>query len=207
MNVAYGCCVGSDEKLRRYVVPRLPPLRLLYAQRDQTSIAVAYNQILDDAKQDGVEVLILQHDDLEITDPRGEDKLVAALMGARVGLVGVAGGGGDAGLAWWNQGPIGHQRTDTMDIDFGHREGTVTLLEGSLLAFGPWAIEHLRFDEAFPGFHGYDEIAMQCRWYAAMLNVVVDVDTWHHNPMGFKSEQSHQEWLAADRMYRKKWGL
>ncbi len=205
MNVAYGCCVGSDEKLRRYVLPRLPPLRLLYAQRDQTSIAVAYNQILDDAREDGVEVLILQHDDLEITDPRGEDKLVAAAQLPTVALAGVAGGGG-AGLAWWNQSPIGHQKTDTMDIDFGQREGFVTLLEGSLLAFGPWAIKHLRFDERFPGFHGYDEIARQA-CAQNKLSAVVDVDTWHHNPMGFKSEASHQEWLDADRMYREKWGL
>ena len=206
MNVAYGCCVGSDEKLHRYVLPRLPPLRLIYTKRGETSIASAYNQMLADALEDGVEVLILQHDDLEIVDPAGEDKLVAALMGAHVGLAGVAGGGGKGGLAWWNQNPIGHQRTDTMDIDFGRRDGVATLLEGSLLAFGPWAIAHLRFDESFPGFHGYDEIAMQCR-EARMFNAVVDVDTWHHNPMGFKSEASHQEWLAADRMYREKWGL
>ena len=132
--------------------------------------------------------------------------LVAALMGAHMGLAGVAGGGGKGGLAWWNQDPIGHQRTDTMDIDFGQRSGVATLLEGSLLAFGPWAIAHLRFDERYPGFHGYDEIAMQCR-EARMFNAVVDVDTWHHNPMGFKSEARHQEWLAADRMYREKWGL
>ena len=204
--VAYGVCVGSDEKLERYVLPRTM-LSVVYTRRHQTSIAKAYNGMLDDARADGFQVLILQHDDLEITDPDGEEKIVAALQGAHIGLVGVAGGGDGNGLSWWTHEPIGHQKTDTMDIDFGRCSGVATLLEGSLLAFGPWAIAHLRFDERYPGFHGYDcDIARQCR-EKLMFNAVVDVDTWHHNPMGFKSEASHQEWLACDVIFREKWGV
>ena len=37
--------------------------------------------------------------------------------------------------------------------------------------------------------------------------MVADVDTHHHNSMGFKSAASAEEWLAADRRYREKWGL
>lgn len=197
--VTYGVCVGSWRKLTAYVTPRVGA-RPLMALWGQTSIAEAYNKIL--AATTGP--LILQHDDLEITDPDGEAKLLDALTGD-VALAGVAGGGG-AGLAWWNQHPVGHQRTDAMDIDFGARAGEVELLEGSVLALSAWAVENLRFDARFPGFHGYDEIAAQAR-HAGRRVVVVDVDTHHHTPMGFRSQASHAQWVACDQLYRDKWGL
>lgn len=195
--VTYGVCVGSWERLTAYVTPRVGA-RALVAMWGQTSIAQAYNKIL--AITAGP--LILQHDDLEITDPDGEAKLLDALTGD-VALAGVAGGGG-AGLAWWDQNPVGHQRTDVMDVDFGARAGEVELLEGSVLALSAWAVTHLRFDPRFPGFHGYDEIAAQAR-AAGRRVVVVDVDTHHHTPMGFRSEASHGDWLRSDQLYRDKW--
>ncbi len=206
MSLAYGVCVGSGEKFDRYVRPRVRGSSI-YLQFDQTSIVEAYNSILDDAQSDGASMLILQHDDLEIMDPDAIEKFRDAFAADRlVALAGVAGGGGAAGLAWWGQAPIGHQRTDAMNIDFGQRAGFVELLEGSILVFSRWAIEELRFDTRFPGFHGYDEIAAQVT-AAGRLNAVVDVDTHHHNAMGFKSAASHAEWVEADRLYREKWKL
>lgn len=203
VNVVYGVCVGSWDKLHANVLPRVAgPLIAMWGQ---TSIAAAYNQILD-AVTGRVDALILQHDDLEITDPDGQAKLLAALAEPDVGLVGVAGGGGHAGLAWWNTNPVGHQKTDAMDIDFGLRTGDVTLLEGSLLAFSPAAIATLRFDTRFSGFHGYDEIGRHATARGFRV-VVADVDTHHHTAMGFKSEASAAEWHTADRLYREKWGL
>jgi hypothetical protein len=209
VKIAYGVCVSSWDKFRDYVAPGLSSMTSsVHALHGRAAIAQAYNQILDACSFDGTEVLILQHDDLEITDPDGVAKLLAPFEDSSVALVGVAGGGGAHGLAWWGQSPIGHQRTDVMDIDFGTRTGDVDLLEGSLLVFSRWAIRNLRFDESFPGFHGYDEIAMQVKGYFPdRRNVVVDVDTHHHNAMGFKSPESHAEWLAADELYRKKWNL
>lgn len=199
--IGYGVCVGSWTKLTSYVTPRIGD-RPLITLTGQTSIAAAYNRILDLAG--GLDALILLHDDLEITDPAGETKLVQALQPG-VGLVGVAGGSGAHGLAWWNHQPVGHQTTDVMFIDFGARAGEVELLEGSLLVFSAQAIRSLRFDPR-PGFHGYDEIAAQAR-AGGMRVVVADVDTHHHTAMGFKTEQSHADWLAADEWYREKWGI
>lgn len=204
MNVAYGVCVGSWDKLRQYVLPHAGD-RPVMALSGQSCIGAAYNQILDAYQGRGLDMLILQHDDLEILDPDAEDKFAAALAEPDVLLAGVAGGSGRHGLAWWNTDPVGHQRTDTMAIDFGPRTGPVTLLEGSLLVFSPAAVDTLRFDTRFGGFHGYDEIGMQASQLGRV--VVVDVDTHHHNAMGFKSEQSHAEWLEADRLYRQKWQL
>jgi hypothetical protein len=202
--IAYGACVGSWEKLRRNVVPQVQD-RALLALSGQTSIAVAYNTILDAYTERDVDAVILLHDDLEITDPDAEAKFLTAIASG-AGLAGVAGGGARAGLAWWNEHPVGHQRTDVMNIDFGTRTGEVELLEGSVLVFSPQAVKTLRFDTRFPGFHGYDEIAMAAR--AQMLPVaVVDVDTHHHTPMGYKSLDSHAQWVAADRLFREKWGI
>lgn len=203
MVVVYGTCVGSWDKLQANVIPRVTGP--LLALSGQTSICVAYNSILDAYQDRSLDALILLHDDLEITDPDWETKLVAPLTDPHVLLVGVAGGDGQHGLAWWNHNPVGHQQTDVMNIDFGVRTGDVTLLEGSVLVFSPAAIKTLRFDTRFPGFHGYDEIGMQA---AQMGRVVVaDVDTHHHSSMGFKSDESHSQWLEADRLYREKWGL
>ncbi len=201
-DVEYGCVVGSWDRYNTYVAPRTAG-RMVHTRFGETSIAAAYNSILEACGDDTA--LILLHDDLELTDPDAEAKLLAALD-PDVGLVGVAGGDGRHGLAWWLYNPVGHQQTDVLNIDFGPRAGDVDLLEGSLLVFSPWAVRVLRFDERFPGFHGYDEVAAQAR-AAGMRVRVADVDTHHHSSLGFKTEASHLQWLEADRLYREKWGL
>lgn len=203
MTVEYGVCVGSWDKHDTYVAPYTRG-KTVHTRHGETSIAAAYNSILDTVGPDTV--LILLHDDLELTDPAAEAKLAAAVTEPGVGLVGVAGGSGKHGLAWWLHDPVGHQQTDVLTIDFGPRTGDVDLLEGSVLVFSPWAVQVLRFDERFPGFHGYDEIAARST-AAGMRNMVVDVDTHHHSSLGFKTEASHLQWLEADRLYREKWGL
>ena len=202
MVAEYGVCVGSWDKFHTYVAPHTVGRRV-HTRFGETSIAQAYNSILDACS--GEVPLILLHDDLELTDPAAEAKLLAAVEPG-VGLVGVAGGGGKHGLAWWLYDPVGHQQTDVLNIDFGPRTGDVDLLEGSLLVFSPWAVKILRFDERFPGFHGYDEISAQAR-AAGMRVTVADVDTHHHSALGFKTDASHLQWLEADRLYREKWGL
>lgn len=184
--------------------------RYLHTLWNQTSIVAAYNEILNyylvhSWVVETVSAVVLLHDDLEIVDPDFEQKIEAVLQEERVGLIGVAGGKGTNGLAWWNIEPVGHQKTDAMDIDFGTRTGDVDILEGSLLVFSRRAMYRLRFDPRFSGFHGYDEIGRQCN-QLGLRNVVADIDTCHHNRMGFKSPASHEEWLQADQLYREKWG-
>lgn len=205
MVIGYGCCVGDWYRFARNVAQRINPARTILAISGQRSIAVAYNTILDAFAARDVDAVILLHDDLEITDPDAEAKFLAEMEDPAVMLVGVAGGDGQHGLAWWNHSPVGHQQTDAMNIDFGPRRGDVTLLEGSILAFSPAALRAVRFDPQFPGFHGYDEIGMQ----AAQLGrvVVADVDSHHHSAMGFKTAASHEDWLGSDRLYRGKWNL
>lgn len=204
MTIAYGVCVGSWDKLNRNVIPRVGDAQLL-GLSGQTSIAVAYNSILDAYKDHGLDVLVLQHDDLEITDPYAEEKLLTAASLPEVALVGVAGGRGAGDLNWWNHSPIGHQTTDSGSVDFGERTGEVFTLEGSLLALSSWAVKHLRFDTSYLGFHGYDcDIAMTAR-QAGMRVLVADVDTHHHSTLGFKSDSIYDEWARADMLFQQKW--
>lgn len=204
MKVAYGCCVGSWDKLQAYVVPKVEG-RELHCVWGTTSISVAYNQILDACSGRELDALILLHDDLEITDPDAESKFLEVLAYDQVAVAGVCGGSARNGLAWWSADPIGHQLTDTGMIDFGARRGEVESLEGSIMAFSPWALRRLRFDERFGGFHGYDHIGVRARRQGGRV-VVVDVDTHHHTVTGFKSPESEAAWHEADRMFRATYG-
>lgn len=199
MRVGYGCCVGSWERFAANVVSRAMPGAAVLGLSGQTSIADAYNDIMVAFAGRGLDMVILQHDDLEILDPDHVAKFAAAFE-AGADIVGVAGGSARGGLAWWNHDPIGHQDTDARMIDFGARTGRVDLLEGSILAIstiGPCSRGFI----SRPGFHGYDEIAMVGK------AVVVDVATRHHTTLGFDNESSHQDWLAADQWFRQKWGI
>lgn len=204
MTVSYGCCVGSWDKFTANVAPRTAG-RPMMALAGQTGIVKAYNAILDTHRENPPDALILLHDDLELTDPDAEAKFLAALADPNVALVGVAGGGGDS-LYWWQHEPVGHQLTDVMNIDFGQRTGDVTLIEGSVMALSPWLIATLRFDPQFTGFHGYDEIGQQVK-AAGKRVVVIDVDTHHHNPMGYASEESAAMCRLAASLYQEKWRL
>jgi len=202
--IAYGCCVGDWGKFARWVAPRTAG-RPVFATSGHDGIVAPYNMILDTAEGiDGLDALVLLHDDLEITDPGFEAKALAALADPSVGLVGVAGGGGDS-IYWWNHGPVGHQTTDVRLIDFGRREGDVVLAEGSCMALSPWLVRTLRFDPRFAGFHGYDEIGRQVT-AAGRRVVVIDADTHHHNPEGYASAESAAACRTAAAQYAEKWG-
>lgn len=208
MRVAYGCVTNSLERVRNFVIPRVGnrPLTLLW---NQTSMTRAYNEILDSWSVDPPDVLILVHDDLELTDPDAERKFYEALQRDDIELVGVAGGFDIEahGLAWWNAKTVGHQLTDSRPLEFGPREGYVTSLEGSVMALSPWGVRNVRFDETFTGFHGYDDIGMTVNVEHRRGVWVADVDTHHHTQLGFDSPDGFTAWLEADRKFREKWNL
>jgi hypothetical protein len=203
--IVYGCCVGSWNKFKRYVAR---DDRVILAVSGQTSITKAYNGILNYFARSevvaDVEALVLLHDDLEVIDPDAEEKIRRAVAPRDVALVGVAGGSGTASLAWWNGTTYGWQRIDSGDLDLGPRYGDVELLEGSFLVFSPWALRRIRFDNAFTGFHGYDEVAATARNLGARVTVA-DIDTHHHTQLGFKSAESAESWATAEQLYRRKW--
>jgi len=205
--IAYGSCVGSWGNFRDNVVESVPPGRPLIGLEGAVSVAVGYNTILEAYRGKGFDAVILVHDDLEITDPNAEEKFLKALAEPDVALVGVAGGMGRDSLQWWNSETVGHQMTDSGPLDFGSRTGDVSFLEGSILVFSPWAVENLRFDERYPDFRsGYDDICLTAL-DAGKRNVVVDVDTHHHSPIGWKSPEVKAKFMESERIFREKWGI
>ncbi len=200
--VGYGVCVGSWEKLRRNVIPRIGDSPLL-GLSGQTALTEAYNTILDAFAGRDLDAVVLLHDDLEIIDRDAEAKFLAALTDD-VALVGVCGGKGDKSLAWWNSETVGHQMTDSGMIDFGPRTGDVAFIEGSIMVFSPWAVQHLRFDQRYPGWLGYDDICLTARDMGKRVTVV-DVDTHHHSTIGFKSPAIAAAWDVAEEIFLEKW--
>lgn len=203
VKIGYGCCVGSWQKYLSYVEPRIPRNRPVLTASNQTSISVAYNAILDGFKVYDLDAVILVHDDLELVDPATEEKVLNALRySADTALVGVAGGG--RSLNWWDVQPVGHQLIDSGLLDFGIRQGFVSMIEGSFMAFSPWAIQELRFDERYE-FHGYDDICLEAQ-RAGKQVYVADIDTYHHTTLGYKTEPSHAMRARAEQIFNSKWG-
>lgn len=201
----YGACVGSWDRVARWIAPRVEG-REFIGLSGQPSLVVAHNRILDTYAADHDGPVVLLHDDLEITDPGFEAKVAAVLDApgnADVALVGVCGGASPESLAWWNGPTIGRQRTEARMLDFGRRAGDVAVLEGSVLAFSPWAVRHLRYDLDYPGFHSADTVCLAVRQAGKRL-VVADIDTFHHTPMGFRTAAGETAWNAGDAIYRRK---
>lgn len=204
VKIGYGCCVGTWDKFHRYVEPRIPRDRPVLTASNQTSISVAYNAILDGFRVYDLDAVILLHDDLEMIDPLTEPKVLHALYDGEEGasLVGVAGGG--PSMSWWNVDPIGHQLTDSGMINFGNTNvGTVDMIEGSFMAFSPWAIQELRFDERYT-FLGYDDVCLHAKAAGKQVRVA-DIDTHHHSTVGYKSESVRQMWELSEVIFNEKW--
>jgi hypothetical protein len=201
--IGFGTCVGSWDKLRRNVIPRIGDNPLL-ALSGQTQLTVAYNTILDAYRDRDLDAVILLHDDLDLVDPNAQAKFLEALADPDVAIVGVCGGTGDRTLAWWGSDTIGHQMTDSGMLDFGERTGEVAFVEGSIMVFSPWAVQYLRFDTRYPGFLGYDDVCLTAR-AAGKRVVVADVHTHHHTTIGFKSDAIAKAWDVAEEIFQEKW--
>lgn len=201
-NVVYGVCVGSWEKLARNASSYGDrPVLGLHAQ---PSIAVAYNTIFNTYRHTPPNALVLVHDDLEITDPDFEEKILTAILEG-ADIVGVIGGSDISSQAWWDFPSVGHQRTDSHMIDFGTRTGDVDCVDGSVMAFSPWAVTHLRFDESFHDFHAYAcDICQLCKQHKRRITVV-NADTHHHTTVGWKSKDVHESWIKSEAHFKKKW--
>lgn len=206
MVIAYGVAVGNWERYHSFVAPRIPAGRPVTVQHGHPSITVAYNHILDSwSSWDGLDALVLLHEDLEMIDPDTESKIMGVLADQEVAFVGVAGGRGVHSLAWWEASErFGHQLTDSGPLELGPHTGDVDSLEGSFLVFSPWAVKNLRYDERMTGFHCCDEIVIGARAYDKRA-VVADIATHHHTIVGaFKSEAAQREWFLNDEIYRKR---
>lgn len=203
--LAYGCCVGTSGKFESGLLPSLlrsSPSAPVIALRNQKSIFDAYNSIMDEAAGiDGLEGLVLVHDDVIFRDGDTGENLRAALKGAAVGLVGAVGGLGQQELSWWTCSElVGHVEHATRRDDFTRGTARADVVDGLLMAVSPWVVHNVRMDgRGYPPFHGYDG-EMCCLVRRSGLEVVVtDLDLYHDCKPGQwgrpEYRQAQIEWL------------
>jgi len=223
--IAFASAITDEETYRACAAPGFE-----LAAEDDTEIIArlavgsifrSYNMLLDWAKEHyNLEALVIAHQDAEIVDPDFIPKVRKALAEPDVALVGCAGAIDVRSIAWWEGAVTWASFTHRFD-DFGGGEipglswapdavpeyaetGEVDTIDGFVMAFSPWAIDNLRFDESIGGvLHGYDfDICMQA--HAAGKKVVTaPMRVVHHHSLNLLSEA--EGWIAAHMKLTEKW--
>jgi hypothetical protein len=207
--IAFAACIASPEKFSARAAPSIN--RAL--ERDgvfaelttDTSIHDAYNEALDHFSTiDGLEALVLMHEDVELLAPEGFcTRVRSVLADPDIAIAGVVGARGVTGLAWWD-GTIAGSVAETRGVVEGDRtDCDVDAVDGLMMVLSPWAVRHLRCDtDTFSGFHGYDmDLCFQAR-AAGRRVVVADLPVFHHTKGGYGDVAA---WQAADAAFRAKW--
>ncbi len=208
--IAFATCLASATKFATYAAPGLrrvmEPDSVLAELTTETSIHEAYNEALDYfARVEGLEALVLLHEDTELLDADFCDRVRATLADPTVAMVGAIGARDVQGLAWW-EGSIAGRVVETRGVVSGPVDPPdVDAADGLLLVLSPWAVANLRCDTAaFSGFHAYDvDLCFQAR-QAGKRVTVAELNAIHHTKGGFGDVDA---WLRADAAFRAKWGL
>jgi hypothetical protein len=212
--IAYGTCIGSDERFARFTEPGIVraagPEPVVLKRWGQTSLFAGYNSILDEARElPDLEALVLLHDDTELRDAGFEAKVRELFSDPSIGLAGAVGASHVTSLAWWEGECHGRASYDGPPggglriIDFGTETVDVDCVDGYLLVLSPWVVGHLRFDDqTFHGFDGYGvDLGFNVR-RAGKRVVVSDFPHHHHGRprtlLGFR---------LANVRWRAKWGF
>lgn len=197
------------------------PDSLVLPRTAEGSIFHNYNALMDEAAQiDGLEALVLLHQDSEIQDLEFCAKLRTALADPRVGVVGCVGSIGVRTIAWW-EGSVTwasfiHRYTELGGGDFPSltwnesdkppyaRLGEVDTVDGFVLGLSPWVVQNIRFDEKLDQLlHGYDfDFCLQVR-EAGRKIVTADFKVIHNHSLELASDLEH--WSEAHIAVAEKW--
>jgi hypothetical protein len=223
--IAFGTAITDEDKFKRFALAGIDRVKEedteILAFASVGSIFRNYNLLLEQAKKRGdYEALILIHQDAEIIDDDFLAKVREALDGPDVAIVGCAGAVDVRNIAWW-EGSVRWASYTHRFEELGGGEipalswvpehvpvyaelGEVDSVDGFVMAFSPWSIENLRFDESIGGgLHGYDfDICMQAR-AADKRIVVADLKVIHHHSINVLSDESG--WIQAHMTLTEKW--
>ena len=184
------------------------------------SIFQSYNALLDEfAGRDGLEALVLVHQDAEIMTDGFCALIRQTLSEPEVGLVGCVGAVGVRSIAWWEASVTlasfinryeehggGDLRSFSYDWSRAPayaRTGEVETLDGFVLVLSPWVVRNIRFDETLSRFHGYDlDYCLQVR-AAGRKVVTADFRAVHHRPLEMVPDPG--EWIEAHVRTAEKW--
>ncbi len=185
------------------------------------SIFRSYNLLLDQAaKLEGLEALVLVHQDAEIVDPDFCAKARQALADPEIGLVGCVGAVGVRSIAWW-EGSVTWASFAHRFSELGGGEypaftfagsirpayaqmGEVDTIDGFVMCLAPWAIQNIRFDEGLQEtIHGYDfDYCLQVR-EAGRKVVTTDFQVVHHHSLDLIGDPD--AWVEAHMKVADKW--
>jgi hypothetical protein len=197
------------------------PDTMMLPRSAQGSIFSNYNAIMDAATEiEGLEALVLLHQDAEIADPSFCNELRAALADPLVGVVGCVGSVGVRTIAWW-EGSVTwasfvHRYTELGGGDVPSltwhegqkppyaRLGEVDTVDGFVLGLSPWVVQNIRFDESLGQMlHGYDfDFCLQVR-SAGRKVVTADFKVIHNHSLELASDLAH--WSDAHIAVSEKW--
>jgi hypothetical protein len=203
-------CIGTEDRYASVAKPGI----LRYGEadtvvielRDQASIHIAYNKALDTLRtMPGLEGAIFIHEDLAIEDADIFKKLRRLFEDQNIAIAGAIGAVGVSTLSWWLGQRRGWLRESRFELDFSDQDIYVDTLDGCFLAFSPWSIANLRFDETtYTGFHGYDaDICFSARSKGKKV-VWNRFDLFHRTRGGFGDMAS---FISNDEAFREKWIL
>jgi hypothetical protein len=222
--IAFGCAITAPEVYERRAKPGIDaaaePDSAIIALRATSSIFRSYNMLLTRAAaHDGLEALVLVHQDTEIVDPRFCAKVRRALADPDVGVVGCIGAIGVRSIAWWEgsvtwasfvhrYGELGGGDLPGFAWNAGDRPayartGEVDVVDGFLLVLSPWVVRTLRFDESLGSLHGYDvDFCLQVR-AAGRKVVTADLRAVHHHSLDLVADP--EGWVEAHVRVAEKW--
>jgi glycosyl transferase family 2 len=222
--IAFGTSITKPEIYRRYAEPGIrlaaEPDSEVYGLPSIGSIFSSYNALLDKAAQrEGLDALVLVHQDTEIVSADLCEKVREALSDPEVGIVGCVGAVGVRSIAWWEASVAcasfinryeEHGGGDLASFSWAWddappyaRTGEVETLDGFLLVLSPWAVQNVRFDESLGQLHGYDlDYCLQVR-AAGRKVVTADFRAIHHRALEMVPDP--ERWIEAHISVAEKW--
>lgn len=222
--IAFGSSITKPDTYRECAEPGIArvaePDSEVAAMPAAGSIFRSYNALLDRfAGREGLEALVLVHQDAEIVSPDFAATVRAALADPRVGVAGCVGAVGVRSIAWWEASVTcasfvnryeEHGGGDLESFSWAWSEapayartGEVETLDGFVLVLSPWAVDSIRFDESLGEFHGYDlDYCLQVR-AAGRRVVTADFRAIHHRRLEMVPDP--KEWIEAHVKLAAKW--
>lgn len=222
--IAFGCAVTNTEIYERCAAPGIA--RAAEADSEMLvagsvgSLPLNYNMLLDRAARiEGIEALVLVHQDAEIVSDDFCDRVREALRDPAVAIVGCVGAVGVRDIAWW-EGSVTwasftHRYPEHGGGEFGGLSwvegggpthavtGEVDSIDGFVMAISPAAMRSLRFDEGLGPIHGYDfDICCQARAAGSKV-VTADLRVVHHHSLGLVGDID--AWIDAYVATVEKW--
>ena len=207
---AFGCSIIMPDVYERCARPgiqraREPDSQVL-AHAASGSVARSFNLLLDRAAAlDGLEALVLLHEDAEILDADFCSRIRETLADPDVAVVGCVGSRGADGIAWWegevtwNSAPYHHGEAGGGELTWhkggAQTPGEVDTIYGVLMVLTPWAVRTLRFDESIGLLHGYDaDLCRQAR-AAGKKVMTANLGLAHHHSLDLVTQI--EIWVAA----------